>query len=99
MLASLDEEAFELQVEAWARELELAGAGEADLLYLHHLTPLNEAAARAFPQVPVLGHVHGTELLMLERIAAGRSLRLGPRRRLGRAPARLGGGLRADRGQ
>lgn len=71
VLASLDDEAFEVQVEAWARELERAGAGEADLLYLHHLTPINEAAAREFPAVPVLGHVHGTELLMLERIAAG----------------------------
>jgi glycosyltransferase involved in cell wall biosynthesis len=71
VLACLDDEAFELQVEAWTRELGLAGAADADLLYLHHLTPLNEAAARAFPGVPVLGHVHGTELLMLERIAAG----------------------------
>ena len=71
VLASLDDDAYERQVEVWARELELAGAAEADLLYLHHLTPINEAAARAFPGVPVLGHVHGTELLMLERIAAG----------------------------
>jgi glycosyltransferase involved in cell wall biosynthesis len=71
VLASLDDDAFERQVAAWERELELAGAAEADLLYLHHLTPINEAAARAFPDVPVLGHVHGTELLMLERIAAG----------------------------
>ncbi|MDX6654071.1 MAG: glycogen synthase [Solirubrobacterales bacterium] len=71
VLASLDDETFEHQVEAWARELELAGAAEADLLYLHHLTPINEAAARAFPGIPILGHVHGTELLMLERIAAG----------------------------
>jgi glycosyltransferase involved in cell wall biosynthesis len=71
VLASLDDEAFELQVEAWMRELRLAGAAEADLLYLHHLSPLSEAAARAFPELPVLGHVHGTELLMLERIASG----------------------------
>jgi glycosyltransferase involved in cell wall biosynthesis len=71
VLASIDDEAFEIQVEAWARELDLAGAAAADLLYLHHLTPLNEAATRAFPEVPVLGHVHGTELLMLERIDAG----------------------------
>jgi glycosyltransferase involved in cell wall biosynthesis len=71
VLAAIGDEAFEIQVEAWARELDLAGAAAADLLYLHHLTPLNEAAARAFPEVPVLGHVHGTELLMLERIAAG----------------------------
>lgn len=71
VLASIDDDAYELQVDAWTRELHSAGAAEADLLYLHHLTPLNEAAARAFPEVPVLGHVHGTELLMLERIAAG----------------------------
>lgn len=71
VLASVDDDAYELQVNAWARALHSAGAAEADLLYLHHLTPLNEAAARAFPEIPVLGHVHGTELLMLERIAAG----------------------------
>jgi glycosyltransferase involved in cell wall biosynthesis len=71
VLARLDDEEFELQVEVWARELELAGAGVAELLYLHHLTPLNEAAARAFPELPVLGHVHGTELLMLEQIEDG----------------------------
>lgn len=71
VMASLDDDAYERQVEAWARELELAGAAEADLFYLHHLTPINEAASRAFPAVPILGHVHGTELMMLERIADG----------------------------
>jgi glycosyltransferase involved in cell wall biosynthesis len=71
VIASIGEASYEIQVDAWTRELELAGAGDADLLYLHHLTPLNEAAARAFPATPVLGHVHGTELLMLEQIAAG----------------------------
>jgi glycosyltransferase involved in cell wall biosynthesis len=71
VLASLDDDAYELQVDAWTRELHAAGTGESDLIYLHHLTPLNEAVARAFPEIPVLGHVHGTELLMLERIAAG----------------------------
>jgi glycosyltransferase involved in cell wall biosynthesis len=71
VLASLDDEVYELQVEAWMRALRLADAADADLLYLHHLTPLSEAAARAFPDIPVLGHVHGTELLMLERIASG----------------------------
>jgi glycosyltransferase involved in cell wall biosynthesis len=71
VLASFDDGAYELQVTTWERELRLAGAEDADLLYLHHLTPLNEAAARVFPDLPVLGHIHGTELLMLERIAAG----------------------------
>jgi glycosyltransferase involved in cell wall biosynthesis len=71
ILASFDDDAYELQVDAWIQELHSAGAAEADLLYLHHLTPLNEAATRAFPEIPVFGHIHGTELLMLERIAAG----------------------------
>jgi glycosyltransferase involved in cell wall biosynthesis len=35
------------------------------------LTPLNEVAAREYPGVPVIGHIHGPELLMLERIADG----------------------------
>jgi hypothetical protein len=38
---------------------------------LHHLTPANEAAARGFTAVPVLGQLHGTELAMLRPIEAG----------------------------
>jgi glycosyltransferase involved in cell wall biosynthesis len=71
VLAGLDDAEFELQVEAWSAALEEAAVGGVDVLYLHHLTPLNEAAARALPGVPVIGHVHGTELLMLEQIAEG----------------------------
>jgi hypothetical protein len=40
-------------------------------LHLHHLTPLNAAAARVAPDVPVVGHLHGTELLLLETIEQG----------------------------
>jgi glycosyltransferase involved in cell wall biosynthesis len=68
--ASLDDAAFEHQVTAWARALQSVGAANADVLHLHHLTPINEAAARVAPQVPVVGHLHGTELLMLEEIGA-----------------------------
>ena len=39
-----------------------------DVLHLHHLTPINAAAERVAPDVPVVGHLHGTELLMLEAI-------------------------------
>ncbi len=35
---------------AWARALRDAGAAEADVLHLHHLTPLHEAAARVAPE-------------------------------------------------
>jgi len=71
VLAKLGDEELELQVRAWADALERGAADGVDLLYLHHLTPLNEAAARVLPQVPVIGHVHGTELLMLEEIEEG----------------------------
>jgi len=71
LLASLDDRRFELQVDAWARELQAAAAGGIDRLYLHHLTPLNEAAARVLPGVPIIGHIHGTELLMLEQLESG----------------------------
>ena len=40
------------------------------MLHLHHLTPIHEAALRVAPGVPIVGHLHGTELLMLEAIAA-----------------------------
>ncbi len=70
VFAMLDDRDYERQVDAWGRELVRAGAPEADVLHLHHLTPINEAAARVAPNVPVVGQIHGTELLMLERIAA-----------------------------
>jgi glycosyltransferase involved in cell wall biosynthesis len=68
IFAELDDAAFEHQVGAWARALQSVGAAHADVLHLHHLTPINEAAARVAPEVPVVGHLHGTELLMLEAI-------------------------------
>jgi glycosyltransferase involved in cell wall biosynthesis len=71
VFAALDDREYELQVKAWSRELTRAGAREADILHLHHLTPINEAAARVAPHVPVVGQLHGTELLMLEAIVSG----------------------------
>jgi glycosyltransferase involved in cell wall biosynthesis len=70
IMCSLDDVHAERQVAAWARALAAAGAPDADVLHLHHLTPLNEAAQRVAPGVPVIGHLHGTELLMLEQIEA-----------------------------
>jgi glycosyltransferase involved in cell wall biosynthesis len=71
VFASLDDAAYAAHVEAWAAALDRVGARAFDVLHLHHLTPLHEAAARVAPDVPVVAHLHGTELLMLERIAAG----------------------------
>ena len=69
--AKLDRAAYERQVAAWADGLAAAGAAQADVMHLHHLTPLHAAAHRVAPDVPVVAHLHGTELLMLEAIAAG----------------------------
>lgn len=70
-LATLDDATAALHEHAWARELGRAGAAEADVIHLHHLTPLNAAAALAAPGVPVVSQLHGTELLMLEAIDSG----------------------------
>jgi glycosyltransferase involved in cell wall biosynthesis len=71
VFASVGDVAYEAHVDAWAQALEAAGAAEADVLHLHHLTPIHAAAARVAPDVPVVTHLHGTELLMLEAIADG----------------------------
>ena len=71
VFAAVDDAAHERLVAAWIDALARAGADAADLLHLHHLTPANEAAARGFPSVPVLGQLHGTELAMLRMIEAG----------------------------
>jgi glycosyltransferase involved in cell wall biosynthesis len=71
VFAAVGDARYERLVAAWIDLLARAGAGSADLLHLHHLTPANEAAARAFPSVPVLGQLHGTELAMLRAIAVG----------------------------
>jgi glycosyltransferase involved in cell wall biosynthesis len=68
VFASLPDAVAEHLAAAWSRELEAARAAAADVLHLHHLTPLCEAAARVAPEIPVVGHLHGTELLMLEAI-------------------------------
>lgn len=71
VFAAVDAVAHGRLVAAWIEVLARAGAGKADLLHLHHLTPANEAAAHGFPSVPVLGQLHGTELAMLRLIEAG----------------------------
>jgi glycosyltransferase involved in cell wall biosynthesis len=71
VFARVDDAAYERLVSTWAAALTRAGAAEADVLHLSHLTPLNQAAAQVAPDVPVVGHLHGTELLMLEEIEQG----------------------------
>jgi glycosyltransferase involved in cell wall biosynthesis len=63
----------ERMASAWARLIGGSRAlSRARLLHLHHVTPLHDAAARALPGVPVVTHLHGTELKMLDAIARAR---------------------------
>lgn len=71
VFARLDDATYAHQRAAWTQVLCEVRADEADLLHLHHLTPQYAAASDVAPRVPVVGHLHGTELLMLEAIAAG----------------------------
>jgi hypothetical protein len=56
------------QADAWRRILVASGSAPPDILHLHHLTPLHDAARQLWPTVPTVTHLHGTELLMLEEI-------------------------------
>jgi glycosyltransferase involved in cell wall biosynthesis len=71
VFAEVDDGAYERLVAAWALALAEAGAGEADLLHLHHLTPAHEAALRHFPALPIVGQLHGTELAFLRTLSSG----------------------------
>ena len=71
VFAEVDDDTYERLVAVWVDALDRAGAARAELLHLHHLTPANEAALRAFPAVPVVGQLHGTELALLRAIEAG----------------------------
>jgi glycosyltransferase involved in cell wall biosynthesis len=69
--ALVDDAEYRAHTAAWEQALREADVAAFDVLLLNHLTPLNEAAARIAPEIPVVGHLHGTELLMLERIDDG----------------------------
>ena len=62
---------YERIVEAWIVALRRACSQGVDILHLNHLTPIHEAALRAFADVPIVTHLHGTELALLERIERG----------------------------
>ncbi len=72
VFASLDDETYEHHVAAWEVILGAPGVLDGvDVAHLHHLTPAHEALARLAPNLPVVTHLHGTELLMLQAIEDG----------------------------
>ncbi|MEP7203205.1 MAG: glycosyltransferase family 4 protein [Ilumatobacteraceae bacterium] len=70
IILDLDDDAYDRQVTSWTRFF--AGhAGRPDVVHLHHLTPMHEAVHRIWPGVPVVTHLHGTELKMLSEVHDG----------------------------
>jgi glycosyltransferase involved in cell wall biosynthesis len=68
VFAAVSPELAVRQVDSWRRVLIGLGPFDPVVLHLHHLTPLHDAAESVWPEVPVITHLHGTELLMLEQI-------------------------------
>ena len=68
VLAGVSPELGARQVDSWRRLLVGLRPLAPVVLHLHHLTPLHDAAESVWPDVPVVTHLHGTELLMLEQI-------------------------------
>src|SRR5690606_17522141 len=72
VMAALDDGVYEHLVREWMRILAAPGVLDGvAVAHLHHLTPVHEALARLRPELPVVTHLHGTELLMLDAVAAG----------------------------
>ena len=68
IFAAVSPELATRQLGSWRRLLLELHPLHPQILHLHHLTPLHDAAGEVFPDVPVVTHLHGTELLMLEQI-------------------------------
>ena len=74
ILTAVSPELGEHLAEAWRPLLAAAAGAGPEVLHLHHLTPIHDAAARELPKLPVVTHLHGTELKMIDRagrLAAG----------------------------
>jgi Glycosyl transferases group 1 len=74
LFASLDNRDAERQVTAWQRLFAKGGAAGPAIAHLHRLTPQHDALARVTPTMPVVAHLHGTELKMLDGIRRRREL-------------------------
>jgi glycosyltransferase involved in cell wall biosynthesis len=68
VLAAVDPQLAEHLSSVWEPPFLAAGAADVDVFHLHHLTPQHDAVARRWPRVPVVAHLHGTEIKLIEAI-------------------------------
>src|SRR3954451_25067743 len=52
----------------WEPAFRTAGAAQADVFHLHHLTSQHDAVRRCWPDGVVVAHLHGTELKFLQAV-------------------------------
>ncbi len=69
LLASVSPDLAGHLSQAWTEPLRAAGADDADVFHLHHLTPQLDAAHHHWPSVPMVVHLHGTEMKLVAGIA------------------------------
>lgn len=68
IFTDLNELAATHQINAWKGVFKNAGGSDTDLFHLHHLTPLQLAVHDLWPTRPIVTHLHGTELKMLDAL-------------------------------
>jgi glycosyltransferase involved in cell wall biosynthesis len=71
IILDLDDAAFGRQVDSWTRFFADHTMGRPDVVHLHHLTPMHDAVRNVWPDVPVITHLHGTELKMMASVKDG----------------------------
>ena len=68
VLAAVDPRLADHLASVWEAPFEAAGADGAYLFHLHHLTPQLDLVTRRWPHVPVVVHLHGTEIKLIQAI-------------------------------
>jgi D-inositol-3-phosphate glycosyltransferase len=68
VLAAVDPALADHLSSAWEAPFVAAGANRADLFHLHHLTSQHDMVGRLWPDVPLVAHLHGTEIKFIEAV-------------------------------
>ena len=70
VFAAVPPELVEHLARVWIAPFDAAGADDAEVFHLHHLTGQLDAVHAGWPGTPMVVHLHGTEMKMLEAIDA-----------------------------
>jgi D-inositol-3-phosphate glycosyltransferase len=71
---SVDPDTAALLEGRWKEILRASVTRVPDVFHIHHLSPMQAAVKACWPDVPRIGHIHGTEIKMLDRIRERRDL-------------------------